>query len=50
MRLALTVEGNAQDQPIVDAVAAALLAWEARAAAAAQVEDAEREVARGWCC
>ncbi len=50
VRLALTVEGNAQDQPIVDAVAAALLAWEARAAAAAQVEDAEREVARGWCC
>ncbi len=38
---------NAQDQRIEDAVAAALLAWEARSAAAAQVEDAERDVARG---
>jgi len=44
-RLALLVERNAQDQRIEDAVAAALLAWEARAAAAAQVEDAESDVA-----
>jgi len=44
-RLALLVERNAQDQRVEDAVAAALLAWEARAAAAAQVEDAERDVA-----
>jgi hypothetical protein len=47
VRLALTVERNAQDQPIEDAVAAALLAWEASAAAAAKVENAEREVAAG---
>jgi len=41
------VERNSQDQRIEDAVAAALLAWEARAAAAAQVEDTERDVAAG---
>ena len=46
-RLALMVERNAQDQRIESAVAAALLAWEARAVAAAQVEDAERDVAAG---
>jgi len=46
-RLALLVERNAQDQRIEDAVAVALLAWEARSAAAAQVEDAERDVADG---
>jgi len=36
---------NAQDQRIEGAVAATLLAWEARAVAAAQ--DAERDVAAG---
>jgi len=41
------VERNAQDQRIEDAVAAVLLAWQARSAAAAQVEDAERDVAAG---
>ncbi len=46
-RLALMVERNAQDQRIEDAVVAALLAWEARAVAAAQVEGAERDVAAG---
>ncbi len=46
-RLALLVDRNAQDQRIEDAVAAALLAWEARTAAAVQVEQAEGEVATG---
>jgi len=46
-RLTLLAERNAQDQRIEAAVAAALLAWEARAVAAAQVEDAERDVAAG---
>jgi len=41
------VDRNAQDQRIEDAVAAVLLAWEGRAAAAAQVEQAEGEVATG---
>jgi hypothetical protein len=46
-RLALMVDRNAQDERIEDAVAAVLLAWEARAAGAAQVEQAEGEVATG---
>lgn len=46
-RLALMVERNAQDQRIEDAVAAVLLAWESRAAAAAQVEQAEVLVGTG---
>ncbi len=37
---------NAQDQRIEAAVAAVLLAWEARAAAATQVEEAEGDVAK----
>ena len=44
-RLALLVERNAQDERIEEAVAAALLAWEDRAAAQAQVEQAERDAA-----
>jgi len=40
------VERNAQDQRIEEAVTGLLLAWEARAAAAAQVEEAERETAK----
>jgi len=46
-RLAMMVERNAQDQRIEDAVAAVLLAWEGRAAAAAQVEQAEDDVTTG---
>jgi len=46
-RLALLTERNAQDERIEAAVAAALLAWEARTAAAAKVEEAERETATG---
>lgn len=42
-RLALLAERNAQDQRIEDAVAAALLAAEDRAAGLAQVEQAERD-------
>jgi hypothetical protein len=44
-RLASLVERNAQDKPIEDAVAAALLAWEHRSAGQAQVEHAERDAA-----
>jgi len=46
-RLALLTERNAQDERIDAAVAAALLAWEDRTAAAGKVEDAERETATG---
>jgi len=46
-RLALLVDRNAQDERIEDAVAAVLLAWEARTAAAVQVEQAEGDVATG---
>ncbi len=46
-RLALLAERNAQDERIEAAVAAALLAWEDRTAAAAKVEEAERETAAG---
>lgn len=44
-RLALLVERNAQDERIDEAVAAAVLACEDRAAAQAQVEQAERDAA-----
>lgn len=44
-RLALLVERNAQDERIEEAVAAALMAWEGRAAGQAQVERAERDAA-----
>lgn len=44
-RLALLAERNAQDERIEDAVAAALLAAEDRAAGLAQVEQAERDAA-----
>jgi len=46
-RLALLAERNAQDERIEAAVAAALLGWEARAAAAGKVEEAERDTAAG---
>jgi len=44
-RLKLLVERTAQDERIEDAAAAALLAWQDRTAAQAQVEKAERAVA-----
>jgi hypothetical protein len=44
-RLTLLVERSAQDQRIEDAVAAALLAADDRAAGLAQVEQAERDAA-----
>ena len=44
-RLKLLVERTAQDQRIEDAAAVALLAWQDRTAAQAQVEKAERAVA-----
>ncbi len=47
VRLALLVDRNAQDQRIEDAVAAVLLAWEARTAAAVKVEQSEGDVATG---
>ncbi len=45
-RLTLLADRNAQDERI-EAVAAALLAWEDRTAAAGKVEDAERDTAAG---
>jgi type II secretory pathway predicted ATPase ExeA len=44
-RLKLLVERTAQDERIEDAAAAALLGWQDRTAAQAQVEKAERAVA-----
>jgi type II secretory pathway predicted ATPase ExeA len=44
-RLKLLVERTAQDERIEDAAAVALLAWQDRSAAQAQVEKAERAVA-----
>lgn len=44
-RLKLLVERTAQDERIEDAAAAALLAWQDRTAAQAQVEKAEQAVA-----
>ncbi len=41
-RVALLVERNAQDERIEEAVAAVLLAWAERTAAAGQLEQAER--------
>ncbi len=44
-RLKLLVERTAQDERIEDAAAAALLAWQDRTAAQAQVDQAERTAA-----
>jgi len=44
-RLKLLVERTAEDERIEDAAAVALLAWQDRTAAQAQVEKAERAVA-----
>jgi len=46
-RLTLLADRNAQDERIEAAVAAALLAWEDRTAAAGRVEEAERDTAAG---
>ncbi len=46
-RLSLLADRNAQDERIEAAVAAALLGWEERTAAAARVEVAERDTAAG---
>jgi len=46
-RLMLLADRNAQDERIEAAVAAALLAWEDRTAAAGKVEEAERDTAAG---
>ena len=46
-RLALLVKRNAQDERIEAAVAAALLGWQVRTAAAGKVEEAERDTAAG---
>ena len=46
-RLTLLADRNAQDERIEAAVAAALLAWQDRTAAAGKVEDAERDTAAG---
>jgi len=46
-RLSLLADRNAQDERIEAAVAAALLAWEDRTAAAGKVEEAERDTAAG---
>jgi len=46
-RLTLLTDRNAQDERIEAAVAAALLAWEERTAAAGKVEEAERDTAAG---
>lgn len=46
-RLTLLADRNAQDERIEAAVAAALLAWEDRTAAAGKVEEAERDTAAG---
>ena len=46
-RLTLLADRNAQDERIEAAVAAALLGWEDRTAAAGKVEEAERDTAAG---
>jgi hypothetical protein len=46
-RLTLLADRNAQDERIEAAVAAALLAWQDRTAAAGKVEEAERDTAAG---
>jgi len=46
-RVALLIERNAQDERIEAAVAAALLTWQDRVAAAAKVEEAEWRIAAG---
>ncbi len=47
-RLTLLADRNAQDERIEAAVAAALLAWQDRTAAAGKVEEAERDTAAGF--